>query len=153
MEDLAVSLKLTYKQVRGWFVERRRREKRETSGGNDAILSSERSRLQLLAFKKHSVRPPSSRQYNVWSNVLKDLPQHLNSSTMRNKKSKLRQNFSPLKSRKLSVDFILKKVFRKDGPPLGVKFDPLPHGAFCHKTTGIIGYPVCARRLSSFQFH
>lgn len=145
MEDLAVSLKLTYKQVRGWFVERRRREKRETSGGNDAILSSERSKLQLLPSKKHSVRPPSSRQYNVWSNDLKDLPQHLNSSTMRSKKSKLRQNFSSLKNRKLSVDFILKKVFRKDGPPLGVKFDPLPPGAFCHKATGPMHGRACER--------
>lgn len=29
MEDYAVALKLTYKQVRGWFIERRRKEKKE----------------------------------------------------------------------------------------------------------------------------
>ncbi|KAF5183056.1 Homeobox-ddt domain protein rlt3 [Thalictrum thalictroides] len=36
----------------------------------------------------------------------------------------------------MPVDYILKKVFRKDGPPLGVKFDPLPPGAFHSTTTG-----------------
>lgn len=30
----------------------------------------------------------------------------------------------------LSSDYILRKVFRKDGPPLGVEFDHLPSHAF-----------------------
>lgn len=29
-------------------------------------------------------------------------------------------------------DYILRKVFRKDGPPLGSEFDPLPHSAPGH---------------------
>ncbi|GFS41528.1 hypothetical protein Acr_00g0074910 [Actinidia rufa] len=32
----------------------------------------------------------------------------------------------------LSTDFILKKVFRKDGPPLGVEFDSLCSQDFLH---------------------
>lgn len=32
----------------------------------------------------------------------------------------------------LYPQFILKKVFRKDGPPLGVEFYSLPSQAFCH---------------------
>ncbi|KAK1282044.1 hypothetical protein QJS10_CPB22g00982 [Acorus calamus] len=30
----------------------------------------------------------------------------------------------------VSPEYILKKVFRKDGPPLGVEYDTLPDGAF-----------------------
>lgn len=40
----------------------------------------------------------------------------------------------------LSPDCILKKVFRKDGPPLGVEFDTLPAYAFqlCKKGSSSI---------------
>ncbi|KAL0011182.1 hypothetical protein SO802_006290 [Lithocarpus litseifolius] len=31
-------------------------------------------------------------------------------------------------------DYILKKIFRKEGPPLHVEFDSLPSWAFCHRT-------------------
>ncbi|XP_057955233.1 homeobox-DDT domain protein RLT3 isoform X2 [Malania oleifera] len=37
-----------------------------------------------------------------------------------------------LQESQLTADYILKKVFRKDGPPLGVEFDSLPSGVFCH---------------------
>lgn len=37
----------------------------------------------------------------------------------------------------LSPDCILKKVFRKDGPPLGIEFDSLPSHAFEYCKKGI----------------
>jgi len=40
-------------------------------------------------------------------------------------------------------DYILSKVFRKDGPPLGSEFDPLPQSAHgCNRGTlvTIVGY-------------
>ncbi|CAK9187629.1 unnamed protein product [Ilex paraguariensis] len=41
----------------------------------------------------------------------------------------------PFQQVRLKPDYILKKVFRKDGPPLGVEFDSLPSHAFqyCRK--------------------
>ena len=38
----------------------------------------------------------------------------------------------------LSTGFILKKVFRKDGPPLGVEFDSLSSLAFLHSKKGML---------------
>uniref|UniRef100_A0A2N9H323 Homeobox domain-containing protein n=1 Tax=Fagus sylvatica TaxID=28930 RepID=A0A2N9H323_FAGSY len=80
MEDHAATLGLTYKQLRGWFIEKRRRDKRD----NGTILTPQ------TKIAKRKIKP-----------IL------------------LLQNF-------FTPDYILKKVFRKDGPPLGVQFDSLP---------------------------
>ncbi|OMO96861.1 hypothetical protein CCACVL1_04754 [Corchorus capsularis] len=89
IEGYAVELGLTLKQVKGWFVERRKRDKRENG----------------------KCKSTSSMAENRFGK--------------RKKKMLLPQDL-------LSPKYILKKVFRKDGPPLGVEFDSLPSQAFCH---------------------
>ncbi|KAF9618410.1 hypothetical protein IFM89_001133 [Coptis chinensis] len=101
MDDFASSLNLTYKQVRGWFVERRRKDKRETT---------------LLSFHQYH---STDLQRPLFQTSLKPKPDLL------------------------SLDFILKKVFRKDGPPLGVQFDPLPHRPFSFAATSC--GPTCSQ--------
>lgn len=124
MEDYAAALELTCKQVRGWFVEKRRRDKRE----NGIIVPS-----YLGSMKKHpiftrgngcatkgdlSIRNMNSRS----SLIYKRLSSAENRNAKRKKRIFLLQDL-------LTPDYILKKVFRKDGPPLGVEFDSLPSGA------------------------
>ncbi|WOH11676.1 hypothetical protein DCAR_0831166 [Daucus carota subsp. sativus] len=56
---------------------------------------------------------------------------------MPSRKKKLNENDSTrrvLQSDLHSPDFILKKIFRKDGPPLGSQFDSLPENAFSRPT-------------------
>ncbi|PIA28796.1 hypothetical protein AQUCO_06600010v1 [Aquilegia coerulea] len=114
LEDFALSLNLTYKQVRGWFVERRRKEKRET------------------------IETPTSPPI-CYTNHLYHHSNPLPGSILQTNNQK--------QTMMHSVDYILKKIFRKDGPPLGVTFDPLPLGAF-HSTTTTTGQrngPTCAQ--------
>lgn len=42
----------------------------------------------------------------------------------------------------LSKDYILKKIFRKDGPTLGMEFDAPPGNAFCYHTGMLM---LCSR--------
>ncbi|XP_057471021.1 homeobox-DDT domain protein RLT3-like isoform X2 [Actinidia eriantha] len=51
----------------------------------------------------------------------------------------------------LSTDFILKKVFRKDGPPLGVEFDSLSSQAFLHCKKGRLGSKNSHRAFQESQ--
>ncbi|XP_057476389.1 homeobox-DDT domain protein RLT3 isoform X2 [Actinidia eriantha] len=55
------------------------------------------------------------------------------------RKKELRTHHLRLHDVFLSTDFILKKVFRKDGPPLGVEFDSLSSQAFRHCKKGRLG--------------
>ncbi|KAM1165207.1 hypothetical protein PS2_024417 [Malus domestica] len=110
MECHAAAFGLTYKQVRGWFVEKRRREKRgnrtsELGAGATGIDKHGPSRTKA---------PPSSRYMKT---------------SLLTKKERMKWNHI---QELLTPDYILKKVFRKDGPPLGVEFDSLPSGARCH---------------------
>ncbi|KAL5709185.1 hypothetical protein ACHQM5_019902 [Ranunculus cassubicifolius] len=142
MEDATLSLKLTYKQVRGWFVEKRRRDKLESSGTKDIYLSSRRNQLQLLPSKKPTRFSSCDQQYHVKGKNSNHVQGYTNSS----KKGKLKPKVTA-KRTMLPLDFILKKVFRKDGPPLGVKFDPLPAGAFDHDNAG----PTYAPRNTHYK--
>lgn len=97
MIEYASSVGLAYSQVRIWFKERRRKERRqmEAAGALMETQVSARSngpRSMSLVGEKHALRP---------------------------------QVLYP-------KDYILAKVFRKDGPSLGSEFDPLPKSAHGH---------------------
>ncbi|XP_039045374.1 homeobox-DDT domain protein RLT3-like isoform X2 [Hibiscus syriacus] len=113
MEGYAVSLGLTLKQVLQWFIYKRKREKR-------TILS-------IHSMKKSS----ASIKWNV-SGIFSASENHKSTSSVgancfskKKKKMLLPQDLLP-------ALYVLKKVFRKDGPPLGVEFDSLPSQAFFH---------------------
>lgn len=96
MEDYADTLGLTYKQVRGWFVEKRRKEKRE--GLVSASLQTSSSKCKQMSVVNNTMVKRKNKQ-----NRIQDL---------------------------FTLGYILSKVFRKDGPPLGVEFDSLPSMRF-----------------------
>ena len=98
MENYAATLGLTYKQIQCWFVEKRRKEKRE-----NALAVSLHSTVKIAARKV--VKKSSSFKHQKMSLVKNTIFQDL-----------------------LTPDYILKRVFRKDGPALGVEFDSLPSG-------------------------
>lgn len=123
MECHATVFGLTYKQVRGWFVERRRREKRKNiasellSGRNGLGIAA--TRVAKLIPSSHKTKAPSS---------------------LKSKKKKMKPNHI---QELQNPDYLLKRVFRKDGPPLGVEFDSLPSRALWHSTDAQIYPPTC----------
>ncbi|RZC71564.1 hypothetical protein C5167_034786 [Papaver somniferum] len=155
LEDYAFVLNLTYKQVRGWFAEKRRRDKK----GREGVELPSKKSMKGSCIK--TGRCPAKKR-NLRDCVSKKPNAHLSTKTSRSKifkkdagKSKCsnirnhgeerlidffgKKNKSNQKKRKLSYiqdilppDYLLEKVFRKDGPPLGVEFDSLPLGAFSH---------------------
>lgn len=149
MEDLAAALDLTFKQVRTWFIEKRRREKSDNgivlpSSSNGKLTDTHgRNGLGIVTATKIVKGRDSSihdRDKNTFSCSLKH--KHV-SSTVGNEQSK-KKNAVLLLQDLLTPDYILKKVFRKDGPPLGVQFDLLPSQAFCcYKGTMLDAMFVC----------
>jgi len=109
MEDYASALGLTYEQVRRWFIERRRRDKQNVDRSRGRGTKSAGSRAKKKCKTKNN------------KNVSNLAPGE-DGNTRR----------GPLLAKDMlySPDYILKKVFRKDGPPLGVEFDCLPSTAF-----------------------
>ena len=135
MEGYAAALGLTLKQVKGWFVEKRRRDKRDTG-----IILPIHSMQKLPAPKERNTAGLSDARKNPKG---QDLLVHNRSKSGAVLYSRYRSTslvgenmFSKEKKKMLlpqdllSPQYILKKVFRKDGPPLGVKFDSLPSQAF-----------------------
>lgn len=136
MEDLAVDSNLTFKQVRGWFIEKRRSEKSKNEliepprltkklsvfkGRKGAAVASDARKmlkqLELSASTTDKSNKPSSSKY-------KHAPSEVQGRIgKRKKKLVLIQDL-------LTSDYILGKIFRKDGPPLGLEFDSLPTRAF-----------------------
>ncbi|KAJ7965739.1 Homeobox-DDT domain protein RLT3 [Quillaja saponaria] len=113
MEDYAAALGLTYKQVRVWFVEKRRREKKE-------------NRLGVPAARKMDKQNISGHKDD--SSLCSRYDTAMTRNVRKMKKPKCLQDL-------LTPNYILKKVFRKNGPLLGVEFDSLPSRA-CHHLTG-----------------
>ncbi|KAJ0961479.1 hypothetical protein J5N97_001983 [Dioscorea zingiberensis] len=218
MEEYAATLKLTYHQIRGWFIERRRRERKQHSprntqgsdrtresgcstmtrsrNGTDDNTTVGHSRIRALTqleqgaslcsrpiqsirdrkklkndrYANQKGKPPSqakrkrkllSHQQAYLSSSKHDWTQNTESALFKMQKyakaskrqhinmedgpdfqrhhgknrTSRRNNFAQnndfIRPRVLfSKDYILRKVFRKDGPPLGIKFDPLPGNAF-----------------------
>ncbi|KAK6940406.1 WHIM1 domain, partial [Dillenia turbinata] len=123
MEDYALELQLTYKQVRGWFVERRRKNKRE-----GLVL---RRRANLL--KQNGDEGESSSLDSACNSPSPSPPNAEMPATLR---ATARRKEQILLQDPLTPDYILKKIFRKDGPPLGVDFDCLPSKGFSNSTGG-----------------
>lgn len=140
MKDYAAALGLTYKQVRGWFFGRRRREKNENdvrvlsskkhvSAKNGIAVVAAKKILRRVGLAAHSRRNMSSS-----SNYKRA---HLGAHRwhcFHNNDSGAVERERLLNEDLLTADYLLKKVFRKDGPPLGVEFDSLPSRSFCHCT-------------------
>ncbi|XP_008795938.2 homeobox-DDT domain protein RLT3-like [Phoenix dactylifera] len=186
MEEYATTLNLTYNQIRTWFVERRRKEKRE----NEALSNSKSSESvepesdqsndsALFAVVRH-VGPKDERSAPIMcrkdisgqeelkgpASLICDELQNPKKKTWLNKRCSAEYSTNQLVRHKdrhrisgqqmknsvggrmhcaekkhlipspvlFSKDYVLKKVFRKDGPPLGVEFDPPPANAFGYRT-------------------
>ncbi|XP_042487322.1 homeobox-DDT domain protein RLT3-like [Macadamia integrifolia] len=175
MENYAVTLKLTYKQVRGWFAQKRRRERRENrvcllskkclisrtdcsrlSGCGKKIFKSDSlaQRVETSSFSKPNqlrlVKLDQSKKKHhrscytsqcVGHGDGRTQPLQLKNFMVQSRNTKLNKKVYPLQDM-LPPDYILQKVFRKDGPPLGVEFDT-PPGAFCCWRGARNSLPAC----------
>jgi hypothetical protein len=104
MVQYATYVGLTYNQVRIWFKERRRKERREME-----TIGAHMER-QLSSRSSGPTNTSSSNQ----------APMSETSSISIGEEPTDRQQVL------FPKDYILRKIFRKDGPPLGNEFDPLP---------------------------
>ncbi|CAA6670530.1 unnamed protein product [Spirodela intermedia] len=152
IEDCAAVLNLTYNQVRMWFTKRRRKEKKE----NEKLATSRKSSSVSVTLASVAER------WNTYAaNRDKDAEEVRNHTPSKNYKvqksmriamkhktsvaGQWEKNFAvsmegPLQEKsflRLQVlfpkDYILKRIFRKDGPPLGVEFDCLPEKGFGYR--------------------
>lgn len=104
-----MALDLTFKQVRGWFIEKRRRDKSK----NILIVPPLSSKKLSLPNRRNGSKvTPATRKIRAVEGRIGN----------RKKKLALFQDLLP-------SDYILRKIFRKDCPPLGVEFDTLPSRA------------------------
>lgn len=103
-----MALGLTYEQVKRWFVDRRRRDKR---------VADKTTRVNGSARKTTKGRK---------SKLTKDL-----SSFEKGEHENCIRTPVPVQDMLYSSNYIFKKIFRKDGPPLGVEFDVLPNTSCC----------------------
>ncbi|KAJ0113727.1 hypothetical protein Patl1_03208 [Pistacia atlantica] len=144
MEDLAAALDLTFKQVRTWFIEKRRRDKSD----DGLVFPSTRKKFldpcrrnvtqqDSVLRNRDKSNPSSSSKYKQLSSMLES------GIGKRKRNNILLQDLLP-------PTYILKKVFRKDGPPLGVEFDALPLRALC-RWKGIL-HAACFLRLIHVSF-
>ncbi|KAI4346516.1 hypothetical protein L6164_007406 [Bauhinia variegata] len=141
IKDYAAALGLTYKQVRDWFVEKRRRGKREngvilqlhSSLGKKLLPRSGQNFLGVAAAIGH-VQDLSNQKADANSSS------RYNRAMTRNvRKKNKRECLQEL----VPSDYILTKVFRKDGPPLGLEFDSLPSRSFLDDSGPKISLPAC----------
>ncbi|MQL83362.1 hypothetical protein Taro_015854, partial [Colocasia esculenta] len=146
MYDCAAALNLTYNQVRKWFTDKRAKEKKE----NDRLISNKQNPRVTRALAQscstdHSGKEAHDEQWTA-------LRQQVKKSAGRMKR--LLQKRPLLRLQVLfPEDYILKKVFRNDGPPLGVEFDCLPAKGFLEHD-GLENQPhssQCGERISKRQ--
>jgi Homeodomain len=97
MAKCAESIGLTYNQVKTWFKERRRKEKREIEGlkkeSNSSISGLTSTKVNVNQSRKTTLNLAQKKRRFVQMQVL------------------------------FPKDYILRRVFRKDGPTLGMEFD------------------------------
>lgn len=117
LETYAATLGLTHRQVQGWFAQKRRRNKRE----DETTVSS--------IGNEHSL---SRRNGSNLSQTGRILNSKSNSKTMAEGNIVNRRKRLGSIQTLFSSDYILMKVFGKDGPPVGAGFDCLSSGAFLH---------------------
>ncbi|XP_048139087.1 homeobox-DDT domain protein RLT3 isoform X2 [Rhodamnia argentea] len=109
MKGYAASLGLTFKQVQGWFIEKRKRRKRNCEVPFGISVQDRAQSADLLPLTCGHLACTNAKRTGK-PICLQDML------------------FSP--------GYILKKVFRKDGPVLGVEFDSLPTGSLLHGKAG-----------------
>ncbi|KAE8675183.1 Homeodomain-like transcriptional regulator isoform 2 [Hibiscus syriacus] len=140
MGNYALYLGLTLKQVQQWFINKRKRDK-------GTILPI------------RSMRKPSASTKGNATGIFAASVNHKSTSSVganifgnKKKKMLLPQDLLP-------AQYILKKVFRKDGPPLGVEFDSLPSQTFFHCEGSKESHPAdqecergAAKRRKIFEF-
>ncbi|KAI4365593.1 hypothetical protein MLD38_021563 [Melastoma candidum] len=124
VKGYAAALGLTHKQVQGWFAERRRRDRRGGELGDIPLSELRRRCLLDVANRTNSADFSSSGPEHVYSAARKMM------ST-----SKRRKRPFCIQDMLFTPDYILKKIFRKDGPALGMEFDSLPASAFSRGET------------------
>ena len=121
MENYAATLGLTYKQIQNWFAEKRRKDKKD----NDTTVPFRSEFAEKIATHvgRNALEVVSRTAVTQsLSSKCKKRPVDKNTIVTRTKRHNYLQDlFSP--------DYILKTVFRKDGPLLGVEFDSLPSTA------------------------
>lgn len=107
MAKCAESIGLTYNQVKTWFKERRRKEKREIEGAknqsNSSISALTSTKVNSYQSRKASLSLAQKKRRFVQMQVL------------------------------FPKDYVLRRVFRKDGPPLGMEFDSPSQRSVDHK--------------------
>jgi hypothetical protein len=123
MARYATHVGLTYTQVRVWFKERRRKGRRAIGAHTERQLSS-----------------TSSGPTNASSSSNQAPVSEGSSVSIGEEPAAHRQVLFP-------KDYILRKVFRKDGPPLGSEFDTLPSQSV---RGNIRGMPLL---FKSFRLH
>ncbi|XP_021733997.1 homeobox-DDT domain protein RLT3-like isoform X2 [Chenopodium quinoa] len=108
LEDYSSALGLTYEQVRRWYVERRRRDDPDAGkniGVNRSVQSTAKGKSKMKKKKNlSSLELGEPGDCTIRPGLIQDML--------------------------YSSDYIFKKIFRKDGPPLGVEFDPIPETTF-----------------------
>ncbi|CAM8921098.1 unnamed protein product [Rhodiola kirilowii] len=104
MEKYAASLRLTRKQVRGWFVERRRKDKRE-NGGHERTSAYYAEKFRAICRSGETSKRCYSRSNSALTNV---------------------ERRFRVQDKLWTPDYIIRKILRKDGPPLGVEFNSIP---------------------------
>uniref|UniRef100_A0A7N0UBZ7 Homeobox-DDT domain protein RLT3 n=1 Tax=Kalanchoe fedtschenkoi TaxID=63787 RepID=A0A7N0UBZ7_KALFE len=100
MKNYAASLRLTLKQVRGWFVERRRKEKRE-KGGSELTSAYYAEKFRSICRSRET----GKLSYPAIATINKPFR---------------------VQDRLWTPDYIISKILRKDGPALGADFDSIP---------------------------
>ncbi|KAL6644463.1 hypothetical protein ACP70R_016071 [Stipagrostis hirtigluma subsp. patula] len=119
MAEYATSVDLTYNQVRIWFKERRRKERRqlETAGAHiERQLSARSSGSRSSSSSSSCYQAPTY-------DISRSRPEFDRSISMIGEEQIVRPQVL------FPKDYILRKIFRKDGPTLGNEFDPLPQSA------------------------
>ncbi|GAB2277705.1 hypothetical protein Dimus_012408 [Dionaea muscipula] len=101
LEDYACAMGLTYEQVRGWFIERRRKGKKDIGGIGGRSGSAKICKIKKNKNKKQNQLNLVRRNGGLEGPVIMQDMLH-------------------------SPGYILKNVFRKDGPSFGVEFDAVP---------------------------
>lgn len=130
MREYATCVGLTYSQVRIWFKERRRKERKEmeTIGAQMERQFSSRSSGPKSSSSSSSCNQAPMygiSELDTWGMSITGEENKIGSQVL------------------FPKDYILSKFFRKDGPPLGSEFDPLPqsaHGSNRGMLVIIVGY-------------
>ncbi|CAD5179084.1 unnamed protein product [Musa acuminata subsp. malaccensis] len=147
MEEYASSLNLTYHQIHGWFAERRRKDRRKNEALHSSIKSFPSSSSnafkhthgKCLNLSGHRRTAGTSRCAIKKMNQLvrqkcryKDLEQLMKSHSGGRSNYAEKNHIFHLQIL-FPEDHILKKIFCKHGPVLGIEIDP-PGDAFGHST-------------------